>query len=138
MAWLLAVFSSETCESCAASWAKAQVVASDDVHVQDIPWQQRKDLHERYGVDTVPALLLVDADGVVRASFVGTPSATDLWAAVAEARDPDPARSPGSGGEPRLRLSPYSPISTVSSRARRVTLVLSAPPLDRGPRPSRA
>ena len=30
---------------------------------------------------------LADAEGVVRASFVGPPSATDLWAAVAQVRD---------------------------------------------------
>ncbi len=32
-------------------------------------------------------VLVADADGVVRASFVGSPSAADLWAAVAELRE---------------------------------------------------
>jgi hypothetical protein len=33
-------------------------------------------------------VLVVDAHGVVQRAFVGATSATDLWAAVAEARDP--------------------------------------------------
>jgi hypothetical protein len=36
----------------------------------------------------VPTALVVDAEGVVAASFVGPVTATDLWAAVAEAREP--------------------------------------------------
>ena len=39
--------------------------------------------------DAVPTIVVADEQGVVRASFVGPPSATDLWAAVAKARDPD-------------------------------------------------
>jgi hypothetical protein len=34
---------------------------------------------------------------VVRASFVGPPTATDLWAAVAEARQPGVSPEPGLG-----------------------------------------
>ncbi|HUQ40019.1 MAG TPA: hypothetical protein VM030_07665 [Acidimicrobiales bacterium] len=85
--WLVAVFTSATCESCAAATAKARVVESATVAYAEIPWQTRRDLHDRYGIDTVPAILVADGDGVVRSSFIGTPTATDLWAAVAEARD---------------------------------------------------
>ena len=84
--WLVAVFTSATCDSCAGALAKASVLASDSVVVQDVPWQTRKDLHDRYRIDTVPLICVAGRDGVVRASFVGTPSATDLWAAVAGAR----------------------------------------------------
>lgn len=85
--WLLAVFTSATCDSCAAAVAKANVVASDDVAVQEVEVAARKDLHDRYGIEAVPLILLADASGVVRTSFAGPPSATDLWAAVAEARE---------------------------------------------------
>ncbi len=34
------------------------------------------------------SLDVADATGVVRASFLGPVTATDLWAAVAEAREP--------------------------------------------------
>lgn len=85
--WLLAVFTSATCDSCASAVQKANVLASEDVAVQEVEVKARKDLHDRYGIDAVPLILLADADGVVRKSFAGPPSATDLWAAVAEARE---------------------------------------------------
>ena len=86
-AWLVAVFTSSTCESCEKVLPKAEVLASPDVFVTEVPYQSRKDLHTRYGVDVVPTLVVADAEGVVRKSFIGVPTATDLWAAVAEARD---------------------------------------------------
>lgn len=94
--WLVAVFTSATCESCARLLPKAAVLESDDVAVIEVPYQSRKDLHERYAVGAVPTLVVADAEGVVQASFVGVPTATDLWAAVAEAREP------GSSPEPDL------------------------------------
>ena len=66
------------------------MLASDDVVVQEVEVAGRRDLHDRYGIDAVPTILLADREGVVRASFVGPPTATDLWAAVAEARAPGP------------------------------------------------
>jgi hypothetical protein len=86
--WLLAVFTSATCESCEGALTKAAPLAGADVAFQEISWQTRRDLHERYRVETVPMILLADPDGVVRASFIGTPPTADLWAAVAEARRP--------------------------------------------------
>ena len=94
--WLVAVFSSETCQSCERAVEKAVVLASESVAVQDVSYQAARDLHERYSVDVVPMILVADPEGVVRASFIGVPSATDLWAAVAE------ARTPGSSPEPDL------------------------------------
>ena len=84
--WLVAVFTSNTCDSCAAATAKASVVAGENVAYEVVPWQERKALHERYGVEVVPMILVADREGVVQRSFIGVPSATDLWAAVAEAR----------------------------------------------------
>jgi hypothetical protein len=86
--WLVVVFSSTTCLGCADAVAKAAVLASDEVAVADVAFPIRKDLHERYAIEAAPTILIADHEGVVHASFVGTPSATDLWAAVAEARDP--------------------------------------------------
>ena len=85
--WLVAVFTSATCDSCATARDKAAVLASEDVVVQEIEASARKDLHDRYGIDAVPTIVLADAEGVVQRSFIGPPSATDLWAAVAEARE---------------------------------------------------
>ena len=86
--WLVAVFSSATCLSCQDAWDKARHLESDEVAVQDIEASERRDLHERYGIDAVPMIVVVDAEGVTRSSFVGVPSAADLWAAVAELRAP--------------------------------------------------
>lgn len=95
--WLLALFTSATCDSCAATKDKAAVLASADVVVQDIEVSARKDLHDRYQIEVVPMILLADADGVVQKSFLGPPSATDLWAAVAEARQGPAPSPPGPG-----------------------------------------
>src|SRR5438270_13167006 len=85
--WLVAVFTSATCESCADAVRKARALASPEVVVDDVEVGARKDVHDRYGIEAVPTIVLADDEGVVRASFVGPPSAADLWAAVAEARE---------------------------------------------------
>ena len=86
--WLVAVFTSATCSTCADVVRKAEVLRSDEVDVDVVPFQSRRDLHERYAIDAVPIAVIADADGVVCRSFVGPVTATDLWAAVAGARDP--------------------------------------------------
>lgn len=85
--WLIAVFTSATCEVCADTWQKATVLESADVAVQEIEYQRDRRLHDRYDIEAVPLVLVVDDRGVVRNSFVGPVSATHLWAAVAEARE---------------------------------------------------
>jgi hypothetical protein len=85
--WLVAVFTSATCDACAATVTKAQALASDSVAVAEVELGAEPELHRRYAVDAVPLLVLADSEGVVRASFVGPPAATDLWAAVAQVRD---------------------------------------------------
>lgn len=85
--WLVAVFTSATCNTCADVLAKAEVLASDDVVVDHAEWQTRKDVHERYRIDAVPLLVIADREGVVRWHVAGPVSATDLWAAVAAVRD---------------------------------------------------
>jgi hypothetical protein len=58
------------------------------VAVQEAELVARRDLHERYAIEAVPATLVADAEGVVVRSFLGPVTATHLWAAVAEAREP--------------------------------------------------
>ena len=86
--WLVAVFSSSTCDVCQTVVDKAMVLESADVAVVDVEYTAGKALHERYGIDAVPTLVVADAKGVARAAFLGPMTATDLWAAVAEARSP--------------------------------------------------
>ncbi len=92
--WLVALFSSRTCDSCLDMAAKVTVLASDDVAVCDITFQDDPGLHERYDIAGVPLVVVADPEGVVRAGFVGPVTATDLWAAVAEARAPGSRPAP--------------------------------------------
>lgn len=98
--WLVAVFSSATCQSCADVMNKSMVLESTEVAVEEVEVKARADLHARYGIEAVPTVVVADHEGVVRASFVGPPTATDLWAAVAE------ARRAGSSPEPELGQLP--------------------------------
>lgn len=94
--WLVAVFSSSTCDACADVVRKANVLACAEVAVVDVEYSSSAALHRKYHVDAVPIAVVADRAGVVKASFVGPMSATDLWAAVAE------VRHPGSSPEPDL------------------------------------
>lgn len=87
-AWLVAVFTSATCTTCAAVWDKARHLASDEVAVQEVEVTADRDLHTRYAITAVPAVVIADAAGAVQAQFLGPVTATDLWATVAELREP--------------------------------------------------
>lgn len=86
--WLVAVFTSSTCNTCQGVWERAQPLESEAVAVQEIEYLADRRLHDRYEIEAVPSTLVVDAAGVVVKSFLGPVTATDLWAAVAEAREP--------------------------------------------------
>jgi len=94
--WLVVVFSSATCDVCASVVDKAKVLATPQVAVAEVEYGADRTLHQRYSISAVPTTVVVDADGVTRAAFVGPVTATDLWAAVAEVREP------GSSPEPDL------------------------------------
>jgi hypothetical protein len=86
--WLVVLFSSETCLSCEGAWEKVELLESGAVAVERVSFQADRERHERYGVDAVPLVLVADVEGVVQATFVGPPSAADLWASLAELRSP--------------------------------------------------
>jgi hypothetical protein len=86
--WVVVVFSSATCNACDDIVRKALVLASHDVAVYVAEFPGDRVLHERYGIDGVPCVVIADRDGVVQRSFLGAVTATDLWAAVAAVRDP--------------------------------------------------
>jgi hypothetical protein len=85
--WLIVVWTSRTCASCERVVAQARLLESPQVAYTEVPWQDRRDLHDRYHVQDVPLLVLADGEGVVRLSFVGASNFAELAAAVAEARD---------------------------------------------------
>jgi hypothetical protein len=98
--WLVVVFTSSTCRSCAGTWDKAKHLASGSVAVQQVEAVARRDLHDRYAVEAVPIVIVADAEGEVRASFLGPPTATDLWASVAELREPGSVPDSCDHGQP--------------------------------------
>jgi hypothetical protein len=87
--WLVVAFTSATCDTCADVWTKTTVLASDQVAVQEAEYQRDRALHDRYTIDAVPLVLMIDEAGVVRESFLGPTTATHLWAGLARLRDPD-------------------------------------------------
>lgn len=86
--WLVAVFTSSSCTTCADVISKSVVLECDDVAVVNVDYHEQHKLHDRYAIDAVPCLVIADDAGVVQAGFLGPVTATDLWAAVAEARQP--------------------------------------------------
>jgi hypothetical protein len=93
--WLVAVFTSATCGSCGDVWSKARLLDSDTVAADEVEVGAAPALHNKYAIDGVPATVVADADGVVRASFLGPVTATDLWATLAELRAPGTLPSDG-------------------------------------------
>ena len=87
--WLVLVFTSATCDACALVSAKAQALASPEVAVQLVPYQEQRALHDRYRIEAVPTLVLADRAGVVRYHHLGPITATDLWADIAKTREAD-------------------------------------------------
>lgn len=86
--WVVTIFASETCDACAGVIERAEPLRSSSVGVQVRTFQADGDLHRRYRIDAVPLTLIVGPDGSVPQHFFGPVSATHLWAAVAEAREP--------------------------------------------------
>jgi hypothetical protein len=95
--WLVVLFSASTCESCAAMAEKVSALEGDEVATVEIEHAAATTLHERYGIEGVPVVVIADHEGVVRRAFVGPASAAHLWSAVAECRAPGSTSEPGIG-----------------------------------------
>lgn len=82
---LIAVFTSATCASCAIAVETARSVvagAGDGVVMQDLEVNRDSRMHQRYTIDGVPTTLVVDAEGVVRASFFGPTDVSQVTEAL--------------------------------------------------------
>ena len=88
--WLVAVFTSATCDTCGSVVEVARPLESQAVAFQEVEAGDRRALHDRYAVDTVPMVRLVDGVGVVRDHHLGPVTATHLWGSLAELRQPGP------------------------------------------------
>ncbi|HEY1738516.1 MAG TPA: hypothetical protein VGI86_07390, partial [Acidimicrobiia bacterium] len=65
---------------------KVAPLESADVATCEVEYSDAREIHERYGIDAVPLVVMADAEGVVRRSFLGVVGATELWDAMAELR----------------------------------------------------
>lgn len=88
--WLVALFSSQTCDSCVSMRANVQALESPLVAVCDIEFPTARELHERYGISAVPMVLMTDADGVVHESFIGATTLPELQRALAQELEKEP------------------------------------------------
>jgi len=82
--WLFVLFSSRTCDSCGPMVARVCGLESDAVATVQLEAKADKALHDRYRIEGVPMVVLADADGVVRAGFVGSVDTWELEEALAK------------------------------------------------------
>ena len=87
--WLVAVFTSSSCDTCSEVMSKTVPLASSQVVVHEVEAKKDKDLHDRYKIEAVPLVALIDTQGVVRSHFLGPVSSSDLWSSLAELRELD-------------------------------------------------
>lgn len=90
--WLVAVFTSDSCSSCARVWRLARRLEGPEVAVQRVEAKREAALHARYAIDAVPLTVIADHDGITRRRIAGPTTETQLRAALAEAA----ATPPGS------------------------------------------
>jgi len=81
----LVQFGTELCARCpqARRVLSSWTAGHDGVTHAEIDLTHRRDLAVRYGVLSTPTTLLADADGTIRARFVGVPRPSELDSALA-------------------------------------------------------
>ena len=84
--WLFVLFSSRTCDSCGPMVSRVCDLESETVATVQVEAKADKALHDRYRIEGVPMVVLADADGVVRAGFVGAVDTWELEDALAKAQ----------------------------------------------------
>jgi hypothetical protein len=84
--WLVAVFTSASCDACADVAGSARGLAAADVAVVEVEYQSDRRTHERYRIGAVPMVVIADRDGVVRASRLGPVGSAGLAGDLAAAR----------------------------------------------------
>jgi hypothetical protein len=88
---LVAIFTSQACDSCSGVWSKVSVLQSREVDVINIVFEDEvgKKLHKKYDIEAVPTVVICDENGVTQKAYLGSVTATDLWAGVAGVRGAD-------------------------------------------------
>lgn len=94
---LVALFSSNTCETCPRTWTTIEAVTAgvlDRVDVRRLDVQDEPEIHKRYRIDGVPTTVVADTEGVVVQAFFGPITEEQLQEALVVASGqlpPDPS-----------------------------------------------
>lgn len=83
--WLVAVFTADTCSTCAEVWRLARRLEGPEVAAQHVEAGREAALHARYGIDAVPLVVIADGTGATRRSIAGPTTEAQLRAALSEA-----------------------------------------------------
>ena len=82
----IVVFTEASCQSCQGAIQVVRGPAGAGLPVADIEFGVDRSLHERYEIDTVPATVVVDADGVVHGGWTGKVDVGELAQALLAAQ----------------------------------------------------
>lgn len=66
---------------------KVAVLETAEVAVTEVEYTARREIQEKYAIDSVPLVVVADSEGVVRAHAFGNVPASEVWSAVAQARE---------------------------------------------------
>lgn len=69
--WLIAVFTSDTCASCARVWTELSAYESTSIAVHNSEVSAEPAIHRRYAIDSVPTAVISGVDGLVHHAVVG-------------------------------------------------------------------
>lgn len=90
--WLVAVFTSSTCNACAAVWSAAAGLGGTEVSVVELESITDAELHKRYRIDAVPTAVIAGPTGIVEWSTIGPVADGELRDALERLRtNADPA-----------------------------------------------
>lgn len=79
----IVVFTEASCQSCQSAIRLVRGPAGAEFPVADVEYGQDTALHQKFGIDTVPTTVVVDADGVVVGGWTGKVDPGELAAALA-------------------------------------------------------
>jgi len=86
--WLIAVFTSATCSSCAAVLAELRERESSEIVVAEVEVGAEARLHRKYAIESVPTAVIADVTGDAKLAFIG-PLGPEHRAALATTLGPD-------------------------------------------------
>ena len=84
------IFTESNCLSCRDAVSVIRGPAGAGISVADVEYGERPQLHKRFGIETVPTTVVVDAAGSVVAGWIGRIDLSELTLALARVVQSDP------------------------------------------------